>query len=106
MPFIRFSRDVTIMTGERPVMTSEIIADIRARRGAGQSCGTIGREMRISRHTVERVARELGFYTPIQRPVMVKNDKPDRTEREKAGLAPLPAFHPIAMMVLLGEVKE
>ena len=94
------------MIGQRPVITAEHIKGIREGRAVGQSCDTIGRALGISRHTVERVARELGVYSPNQRPVMVKNDKPDRTEREKAGMAPLPAFHPIAMMVLLGEVKE
>ena len=90
------------MIGQRPVITAEHIKGIREGRAVGQSCDTIGRALGISRHTVERVARELGFYSPNQRPAIKRSDKPDLSEREKAGLAPLAAFHPIAMMVLAG----
>lgn len=69
-------------------------AAIRAGLMAGKTPYRIAGELGMSRHVVARVAREIVI------PVLRAPVPPEPTERERAGLAPLPAGHPIALAVL------
>lgn len=66
-------------------------AAIRAGLMAGKTPYRIAGEIGMSRHVV---ARDI-VIPAVRAPV-----PPEPTERERAGLAPLPAGHPIALAVL------
>ena len=75
----------------QPAGFNSAIAAIRAGLMAGKTPYRIAGEIGMSRHVVAR---------DIVIPVVRAPVPPEPTERERAGLAPLPAGHPIALAVL------
>lgn len=84
---------------EKMSVTGEQLVSMRSLLATGMGVRAVSARVGLSRHTVARVAKELGLGMSASMPPPPLSGLPQPTRRDY-GDAPLCAFHPVSMAVL------